>query len=151
MEQKDFDFNRLDDFAKSVFLTIKRLFPEWLKDVKHSSEWWEERFDIEWTSPCKGVPEIWVSTGRGDTYDLQVGFGGAHIHMAYDHSELKTIESWILKANEYLELLRAEKLIYFKSRWTVSLKKTSELESLLKKKGLRKIYSWLGTYNYSRF
>ncbi len=99
LEQKDFDFNRLDDFAKSVFLTIKRLFPEWLKGVKHSSEWWEERFDIEWTSPCKGVPEIWISTGGGDYYDLQIGFGGAHIHMAYNHSELKTIESWILKAN----------------------------------------------------
>ncbi len=33
-----------------------------------------------------------------------------------------------LIVNEYLESLRAEKLIYFESRWTVTLKKTSELE-----------------------
>lgn len=151
---ENFDFDKLDYFAKEVLLKINQLFPDWLHYAKNDEEW-ETRFNIEWPSPFEGNPDLWVSTASGDYCDLQVGFGYNHLHMFYDHRELKTLESWILKVNEYLTLIKSEELIAVGSYvvWflkTYSFVTRSKYEELVKNNNLLEAYSWLGTYNYPK-
>jgi hypothetical protein len=150
----NFDFDKLDYFAKEVLLKINQLFPDWLRYAKNDEEW-ETRFNIEWPSPFEGNPDLWVSTASGDYCDLQVGFGHNHLHMLYDHRELKTLESWILKVNEYLTLIKSEELIAVGSYvvWflkTYSFVTRPKYEELVKNNNLFQAYSWLGTYNYPK-
>ena len=96
---------------------------------------------------------MWVSTAWGDYDDLVVGFGTAHRHMLYDHPELVTIKSWIKKANEYREMIKSEKLIYYESRGfngTDDLNTPGFVNEIINKGKLKKAYSWLGTYNYPK-
>jgi hypothetical protein len=82
-----------------------------------------------------------------------VGFDTTHRHMLYDHPELVTIESWIKKANEYVEMIKSEKLICYESKGFLGSNDLSEpgiLTSLIFQNKLKKAYSWLGTYNYPK-
>ena len=144
------NFNKLDQHSKDVLFEIYKLFPEWLSYAENDIDW-KERFNIEWKSPHPGNPNIWVSTAWADYEDLAVGFNGGHVHMLYDHRELTTLKSWVLKANEYLNMIKDEKLIYYEKRGLIfhncGLCTPFVLTTFLK---VKKAYSWLGTYNYPK-
>ncbi len=152
MEPKEkFNPNILDEHAKKVLAEIYKQFPDWLNHIKNESEW-KERFTIEWQSPYPKNPTAYVSTAWGTFEDLVVGFWDGHIHMI-DQSYCFTIEHWVKRANEYLEMIKSEKLIYYEDRGfngTSDLNTPGFVKGVLSKGKLKKAYSWLGTYNYPK-
>jgi hypothetical protein len=146
------NFDKLDQIAKDILFEIYKQFPVWLMLAVNEKEW-GERFTIEWPSPYPGNPSIWVSTAWGDYEDLTVGFGFPHFHMLYDHKELETYEEWVKKANEYLELIKSEKLICYERRGFFGgegLMDPDFVNEISNKGKLKKAYSWFGTYNYPK-
>lgn len=144
------NFNKLDQHSKDVLFEIFKQFPEWLTYAENDSSW-KERFNIKWTSPHTGNLNMWVSTAWADYKDLAIGFNGGSVQMLYNNRELTTLKSWVLKANEYLNMIKDEKLIYYEKRGLIfrscGLCTPFELTTLLK---VKKAYSWLGTYNYPK-
>jgi len=146
-------FDGLDQHSKDVLFEIYRQFPEWLSLAEHEKEW-KERFTIEWQSPHPEMPTLFVSTAWGAFIDLLIGFWGtaAHIQMI-DQSYCFTIEHWVKRVNEYAEMIKSEKLIYYESRGfngTSDINTPEFVKEVLNKGKLKKAYSWLGTYNYPK-
>lgn len=144
------NFNKLDQHSKDILFEIYKQFPEWLSYAKNDSGW-KERFNIEWQSPHTENLTMWVSTAWADYEDLAVGFNGGSIQMLYDHPELITLKSWILEANEYLNKIKNEKIIYYEKQALLfrysGLCTPFELTTFV---NVKKVYSWLGTYNYPK-
>jgi len=146
-------FDGLDQHSKDVLFEIYRQFPEWLALAEHEKEW-KERFTIEWQAPHPEMPILFVSTGWGAFIDLLIGFSGtpAHIHMIHQ-SYCFTIEHWVKRVNEFAEMIKSEKLIYYESsgfNGTGDINTPVFVKEVLNKGKLKKAYSWLGTYNYPK-
>jgi len=143
--------DRLDRHSKDILYEIFKQFPDWLILAKNETEW-KERFTIDWQSPYPDNPTMWVSTAWGDYQDLVVGFWDGHIHMC-DQSDCLTIECWVKRVNEYVEMIKSEKLIYYESKGLFGgydLSEPNIITSLISEGKLKKAYSWLGTYNYPK-
>ena len=147
----ELNFDKLDQHSKDILFEIYKQFPDWLVLAKNEEEW-EERFTIDWPSPYPENPTMWVSTAWGAYVDLVIGFWDGHIHMI-DQSDCQTIECWVKRANDYREMIKSEKLIYYEGRGfngASDLNTPAFVKEILNKGKLKKAYSWLGTYNYPK-
>lgn len=105
MEQKE--------FSKLIFKFLEENYPEFTKTIKYQND---ESFDCDLRSES-GIFAIWIATyGSEITIGIEDPNGATNIHTHISCYEIEDFESCAEQISEYIENIKADKLILYKDK-----------------------------------